>query len=76
MVDEPSDGERDAALGAAVGMAARRGLFGSGKGGSAGLGSGLGARGRESEGSVLVTVLVVIAILVGTLGVMFYINAT
>jgi hypothetical protein len=77
MAEDGGDRERDAATGAAIGMAARRGLLGKGKGSSAGLGAGLGARGgRQNQGSGnLVTTIIVLLVLFGTLGLMFYMNS-
>lgn len=74
--DGSSQDQRDAATGAAIGMAARRGLLGGGRGGSGGLGAGLGRAGAQrSGGSGILTAIVVAGILIGTLAVMFVLNA-
>lgn len=77
MADETSEDRRDAATGAAIGMATRRGLFGGGAGASGGIGSAIERRRRQepSEGSMMVTIIVVCAILFGMLAIMFYFNA-
>lgn len=78
MSDETGEGakERVAATGAAIGIAARRGLFGGGRGGSGGLGTGFGVgRKKEETGSPTLTVIIVLAVLFGMLGVMFYVNS-
>lgn len=78
MSEHAGDKERDAATGAAIGVATRRGLFGGGAGGSGGLGTGIGRPGRDSSdggGSGVLTVIVVIAVLLGTLAIMFYVNS-
>jgi hypothetical protein len=74
--DGSSQDHRDAAAGAAIGMAARRGLLGGGQGGSGGLGAGLSrARAAHKSGSGLLTAIVVVCVLFGMLAVMFFMNA-
>jgi len=77
MVDDGgSHGQGDAAAGAAIGVAARRGLLGGGRGGSTALGAGLGRVGaHRSGGSGLLTTIIVVGLLVGTLAVMFFAHA-
>lgn len=66
MPDEPSEDQRDVARGAAIGMAARRGLFG-----------GQMDRARErarkdSSSGATVTAIAVVVVLVGMLVLMIY----
>lgn len=73
--DGSSQDHRDAAAGAAIGMAARRGLLGGGRGGSGGLGAGLGRAGaHKSGGSGVLTAIVVACVLFGMLALMFVMN--
>lgn len=78
MVDDGgSQGQGDAAAGAAIGVAARRGLLGGGRSGSTALGAGLGeARAaHRSRGSGWLTTIIVVGLLIGMLAVMFFAHA-
>jgi len=78
MVDDGgSQDQGEAAAGAAIGVAARRGLLGGGRGDSTAFGAGLGeARASyRSRGSGWLTTIIVIGLLVGTLAVMFVAHA-
>lgn len=76
MADEESQRENKIMAGAAIGLAARRGIFGGRRGGSAGAGAGAGSdEGRPvSGGSAILTAAIVIVVLFGMLAAMFYAN--